>query len=255
MKTIRPDTVFVPYHWPLDRSANNCTIRAIDPISKIPEFKICAVRVSKAPDAGRRDRRARAGGRRHPVSELAFFIDYSRCIGCQACVQACGECDTHRGRSLIHLETIERRDSVQTAPQVCMHCEDPICAQVCPADAIKQTPDGVVQSSLKPRCIGCSNCVLACPFGVPKYDGDADQMMKCDMCYDRTARAGGRCARPSARRAPWPSRTIEEIMRTRQGRAVNDWQFGDQHVRTKVYVLVPTEVTRVDVAADPARAR
>ena len=104
------------------------------------------------------------------MSELAFFIDYSRCIGCQACVQACEECDTHRGRSLIHLETIERRDSVQTAPQVCMHCEDPICAQVCPADAIKQTPDGVVQSSLKPRCIGCSNCVLACPFGVPKYD-------------------------------------------------------------------------------------
>ena len=31
VKTIRPDTVFVPYHWPLDRSANNCTIRAIDP--------------------------------------------------------------------------------------------------------------------------------------------------------------------------------------------------------------------------------
>jgi assimilatory nitrate reductase catalytic subunit len=49
VKTIRPDTVFVPYHWPLGRSANNCTVRAIDPISKIPEFKICAVRVSKAP--------------------------------------------------------------------------------------------------------------------------------------------------------------------------------------------------------------
>ena len=48
VKTIRPDTVFVPYHWPLDRSVNSCTIRAIDPISKIPEFKICAVRVSKA---------------------------------------------------------------------------------------------------------------------------------------------------------------------------------------------------------------
>src|SRR6202040_3556383 len=49
VRTIRPDTVFVPYHWPLDRAANNCTIRAIDPISKIPEFKICAVRVSKVP--------------------------------------------------------------------------------------------------------------------------------------------------------------------------------------------------------------
>jgi assimilatory nitrate reductase catalytic subunit len=49
VKTIRPDTVFVPYHWPLDRSANSCTIAAIDPVSHIPEFKICAVRVSKAP--------------------------------------------------------------------------------------------------------------------------------------------------------------------------------------------------------------
>jgi assimilatory nitrate reductase catalytic subunit len=47
VRTIRPDTVFVPYHWPHDRSANNCTIRAIDPVSNIPEYKICAVRVRK----------------------------------------------------------------------------------------------------------------------------------------------------------------------------------------------------------------
>jgi Fe-S-cluster-containing dehydrogenase component len=185
------------------------------------------------------------------VSELAFFIDYSRCIGCQACVQACAECDTHRGRPLIHLETIERRDSVQTAPQVCMHCEDPICARVCPADAIKQTPDGVVQSSLKPRCIGCSNCVLACPFGVPIYDAEVDQMMKCDMCYDRTS-TGRRpmCATvcPSGALA---FSTIEEIMRTRRGKAINDWQFGDERVRTKVFVLVPTAVSCVDVPIIP----
>jgi assimilatory nitrate reductase catalytic subunit len=47
VKTIRPDTVFIPYHWPLDRAANNLTVRAIDPVSNIPEFKICAVRVAK----------------------------------------------------------------------------------------------------------------------------------------------------------------------------------------------------------------
>jgi assimilatory nitrate reductase catalytic subunit len=63
VRTIRPDTVFVPYHWPLDRAANRCTVRALDPISKIPEYKICAVRVrrvdqpkdaiaSLAPEAG-----------------------------------------------------------------------------------------------------------------------------------------------------------------------------------------------------------
>ncbi|MEO6811968.1 MAG: molybdopterin oxidoreductase family protein [Isosphaeraceae bacterium] len=48
VKTIRPDTVFIPYHWPLNRSVNHCTQRAIDPISNIPEFKYSAVRVTKA---------------------------------------------------------------------------------------------------------------------------------------------------------------------------------------------------------------
>jgi assimilatory nitrate reductase catalytic subunit len=46
--TIRPDTVFVPYHWAGSRSINQVTISAQDPISKIPEFKVCAVRVRKA---------------------------------------------------------------------------------------------------------------------------------------------------------------------------------------------------------------
>jgi Fe-S-cluster-containing dehydrogenase component len=181
------------------------------------------------------------------MSEMAFFIDYSRCIGCQACVQACQECDTHRGRPMIHLETIRRRDSVQTAPQICMHCENPVCARVCPADAIKQTPDGITQSSLKPRCIGCTNCVMACPFGVPKYYAEIDQMMKCDMCYDRTS-VGKRpmCATvcPSGALA---FTTREEIARTRQGEPINEWRFGGEFVRTKVYVMVPAPVSRVEV--------
>ena len=46
--TIRPDTVFIPYHWPGRKSANQLTIAAQDPISKIPEYKVCAVRVRKA---------------------------------------------------------------------------------------------------------------------------------------------------------------------------------------------------------------
>jgi len=48
VKTIRPDTVFVPYHWSGLKSINQVTIAAQDPISKIPEYKVCAVRISKA---------------------------------------------------------------------------------------------------------------------------------------------------------------------------------------------------------------
>lgn len=48
--TIRPDTVFIPYHWPGDKSANRLTVSAQDPISKIPEYKVCAVRIRKSGD-------------------------------------------------------------------------------------------------------------------------------------------------------------------------------------------------------------
>jgi len=50
--TIRPDTIFIPYHWAGRKSVNQLTISAQDPISKIPEYKVCAVRVKKAKDEG-----------------------------------------------------------------------------------------------------------------------------------------------------------------------------------------------------------
>jgi Fe-S-cluster-containing dehydrogenase component len=170
--------------------------------------------------------------------ELLFVIDQSRCIGCRACVQACGECGTHRGTSLIHLEEVDRAESTQTVPMVCMHCEDPTCAEVCPADAIKQNEDGVVQSSLKPRCIGCENCVNACPFGVPKYVAEIDQMMKCDMCYDRSSEGlKPMCASVCPSQALWFG-TREEFERERSGQLVHEWQFGNEHVTTKVASVV-----------------
>lgn len=45
--TIRPDTIFIPYHWAGRQSVNQLTISAQDPISKIPEYKVCAVRLRK----------------------------------------------------------------------------------------------------------------------------------------------------------------------------------------------------------------
>jgi assimilatory nitrate reductase catalytic subunit len=46
--TIRPDTIFIPYHWPGPKSANQLTVAAQDPISKIPQFKVCGCRVRRA---------------------------------------------------------------------------------------------------------------------------------------------------------------------------------------------------------------
>ena len=58
VKTIRPDTVFIPYHWANQQSANKLTHRTLDPRSKIPEFKVSACRISKA------EQQPRSRGRR-----------------------------------------------------------------------------------------------------------------------------------------------------------------------------------------------
>src|ERR1022692_321033 len=181
--------------------------------------------------------------------QYEFFIDPARCIGCQACVQACTECDSHKGHSMIHLEYVDRAHSTQTVPVVCMHCESPTCAEVCPADAIKKEEDGVVLSARKPRCVGCNNCVLACPFGVPKMESQFDLMMKCDMCYDRTS-VGRKpmCASVCPSGALFFG-TSDEIAE-RRGHPVNEFVFGDTIVKTKVSIMLPVARKRLEVRPD-----
>jgi Fe-S-cluster-containing dehydrogenase component len=141
---------------------------------------------------------------------------------------------------MIHLEYVDRARSVQTVPVVCMHCEQPTCAEVCPADAIKRTGDGVVQSARKPRCIACGNCVIACPFGVPELYLDQQVMMKCDLCYDRSS-IGKKpmCATVCPSQALFFG-TRQEINALRpQSSPTNAFRFGDQTITTRVKVMVP----------------
>ncbi len=181
--------------------------------------------------------------------EYGFFIDPQRCIGCRACVAACGECGTHRGRPMIHLDELDRLASTQTGPTVCMHCEEPICTQVCPADAIKRSEDGVVHSAQKPRCIACSNCELSCPFGVPIVFSGLEQMLKCDLCYDRTSLGQGpMCA------TVCPSQALlfvprDQVSRLRANQPLREFQIGSLRVGTRNAVMVPDSETPLNLDA------
>ena len=186
-----------------------------------------------------------------------IFVDPSRCIGCRACEAACRECDSHKGESMIMVDFIERWASVATQPTVCMHCSDPVapCAQVCPVLAITITPEGVVQQAEPSRCIGCRNCVYACPFGVPKFDVEARLMKKCNLCFDRTAQGlQPWCTQACPTQAIWYG-SYEEFVNERKGHAVNRVRFGTQDVQTRNYFVLPENETTLDLVTLLAEAR
>ena len=188
---------------------------------------------------------------------MELFIDPNRCIGCRACVQACSECPDHGGVSMIHLDWLERATTVQTAPTVCMHCAEPSCVAVCPTDAIKIDDEGVVLSALPERCIGCGNCALACPFGVPKIDVQRELMMKCDLCYDRTSIGKApMCATVCPSGALFYG-THEEVQDRRLARPLDVFASGDHVIATRNAVMVPAPTAKVEVGAwnVPARSR
>ncbi len=170
----------------------------------------------------------------------SFYLDPQRCIGCHACEMACAECETNGDVGMIHVDYVDRSVSTQTSVQVCMHCEDPVCARVCPADAIMKDEFQIVHSANPSRCIGCSNCVLACPFGVPTVSPTTKLMMKCNMCFDRTS-VGKRpmCATVCPSGALFFG-TRQELARRRPNSApINTFVFGRETVRTKVNLMMP----------------
>jgi formate dehydrogenase iron-sulfur subunit len=155
------------------------------------------------------DPAAVAGYSDHPP-RLGFFTDTSVCIGCKACEVACKEWNAVPEDGLVltgmsydntadlsattwrHVAFIEQPASDGgggdlrwlMASNVCKHCSEAACLDVCPTGALMRTEFGtvVVQDDI---CNGCGYCVSACPFGVigrSKIDGGAH---KCTLCYDR----------------------------------------------------------------------
>jgi Fe-S-cluster-containing dehydrogenase component len=74
-----------------------------------------------------------------------------------------------------------------------------------------------------------------------------EQMMKCDMCYDRSSVGKKPMCATVCPSGALTFTTMEEIQRSRRGIPVNSWKFGEEEVKTKVYVMVPREVERVQV--------
>ncbi len=142
---------------------------------------------------------------------MGFFTDTTLCIGCKACEVACkewnqlpainGGANTLSGDSYDntrhldginwrHVKFVEQFDD-RSRPgrwllmsDVCKHCVEAGCLEVCPTGAIIRTQFDtvVIQSDV---CNGCRYCIPACPFDVIGVNDANNTAMKCTLCYDR----------------------------------------------------------------------
>jgi formate dehydrogenase iron-sulfur subunit len=123
----------------------------------------------------------------------SILVDTTKCIGCMACVAACKETNglpagEETELSANSFNVVQTRSGVNVR-RFCMHCQDPTCASVCPVGAFKKTAAGPVVYD-EDRCMGCRYCMMACPFGVPRYEWSAvlPKVKKCTMCAPRQAK-------------------------------------------------------------------
>ena len=127
------------------------------------------------------------------MTRYAMMIDLDDCVGCQACVTSCRErWDTGAGATRNWVRTFEsghRGDDLAVTfyPGLCMQCEEHPCTTDCPTGATFVNENGVivVDSDL---CIGCGNCVDACPYGARSVDPVKRIVEKCDLCAPFVAR-------------------------------------------------------------------
>jgi|SRR5579862_1238322 len=145
---------------------------------------------------------------------VGFFTDTTVCIGCKACQVACHQWndlpagkgertslpllsgdsyDNTRSFSDVNWRHVKFIEQPREGPErvawlmmsdVCKHCVNAPCLEVCPTSAILRTEFDTVYIN-EPACNGCRDCVAACPFGVIHMSETRHVAQKCTLCYDR----------------------------------------------------------------------
>jgi formate dehydrogenase beta subunit len=138
--------------------------------------------------------------------ELVKLIDTTLCTACRGCQIACKQWNELPGLRTKNWGSYQNPPDLQWNTWTlirfqeyvndkgafkwlfrkdgCMHCTDASCVKVCPSGALHYTDYGTVGIHHE-RCIGCKECITACPFDIPRYDRETDKIYKCDLCLNR----------------------------------------------------------------------
>lgn len=115
------------------------------------------------------------------MKKISFVFRKSDCMGCHACEVACKQ-EHGLGVGPRLVRVIEKAPDF--SPVYCRHCAKPPCKDACPVGAISRNGQGIVLID-KEACIGCRECIQACPFGAMQFEDGNEVAVKCDLCVDR----------------------------------------------------------------------
>ena len=131
------------------------------------------------------------------VNQVGILVDVTRCTGCNQCVEACAQANQLGSADFMIQQSPDglsarRWSAIVESPEggfvrkFCRHCLEPACVSACPVGAMYRSPEGVVLYDSQ-TCMGCRYCMMACPFGIPRYEWEspAPLVQKCTLCYNR----------------------------------------------------------------------
>ena len=131
------------------------------------------------------------------MKQIYAILDPNACTGCRTCELACearkptseailnAMCQDPQPEERIYVEAgYDEEKGIFPVPIFCHHCEDAPCMKVCPTDAITKNEQYNAVILDQDGCIGCRECMMACPFGALTMDFNS-KMVKCDLCIDR----------------------------------------------------------------------
>ena len=116
------------------------------------------------------------------MEQKILVIEPEMCTGCRLCELICSIFKERMYKpDLSRIRVVRMFRAFLDMPLTCLHCEEPLCKDICPVGAISRDDVGAIIID-KNVCVGCKACMIICPYGVISFDSARRIFLKCDLC-------------------------------------------------------------------------